>query len=84
MVVKFKHDFLGEGVRQTIAWIENKDDILPFHGVAKCHPKDNFSRRVGVKKALRRLLTNCSFNKEERKNIWQSYFEQTNQHFENL
>lgn len=50
---------------------DNTQQIVCFTGVARCSPKDNFSKRMGRKIALRRALSNT--NRVFRKSAWQAY-----------
>lgn len=40
---------------------------------AYCHPNDNFSKAVGRKYALSRLLVQLGLNREDRAKVWQAY-----------
>lgn len=53
-------------------------DDLERWGYSYCNWGDSFVKAKGRTLALRRLLENSHFSKNERRNIWESYFKQTN------
>ncbi len=55
---------------QVIIWCFPGNSV-EFHGVATCHPRDNFSKSIGRKLALADALKD--FGRGLRKNIWQEY-----------
>lgn len=42
-------------------------------GIAQCSIKDNFSRKIGRKIALKRALDDSGMSKDERKEVWTDY-----------
>lgn len=50
-------------------------------GFAICNPQDRFSKSVGRKIAVRRILEDMGmFTKEDRAEFWKQFFTQTNEH----
>lgn len=50
-------------------------------GFAICNPEDKFSKSIGRKIALRRILEEMGmFTKEDRAEFWKQYFEQSKKH----
>lgn len=50
------------------------DRVIPITtGAARCHSNDHFCREKGRKLSLARALKNANLQKEERKEIWESY-----------
>lgn len=51
---------------------DTTNDQLTYHGMAVCHPVDNFCRATGRKRALSNALLGLA-DKELRKAIWKEY-----------
>lgn len=39
----------------TEVWVTDPETSAEFYGYAKCHPKDNYSKRDGINEALKRV-----------------------------
>lgn len=46
---------------------------------ALCNPQDRFCKDIGRKISLTRLLQSMNLSKEERRNVWNAYFDRSNQ-----
>jgi hypothetical protein len=68
---------LTENRRCSVATV-SVNGVLLSQGVSICHPKDNFCRAMGRKRALAHALSNnkTNFNKETRTVIWNEYKDQ--------
>jgi len=44
-------------------------------GIALCNPVDNFKKSTGRKIALTKAINPLKLNKEQRKEVWDKYFE---------
>ena len=40
----------------------------------KCHPKDQFSRKVGRRLSLKRVMEHMNLSREDRRAMWEWYF----------
>lgn len=68
MTIKFYYD----GIGLTYAYLL-EGDALVGSALAQCHPKDQFSKRVGRKLAFTRLVDSLypgPANKETRRGLW--------------
>lgn len=49
-----------------------------FEGRSICHPSDRFNKETGRKRALADALKNSGFNYDQRKVVWEAYFNRAN------
>lgn len=61
--------------RKTEVEVYDNDNNLVTLGTAYCSPRDNFSRTVGRKLALRKALTESPMPKGERLLMWEDYIQ---------
>lgn len=53
--------------------IKTKEKYIPVKSSTYCHPKDIFSKIIGRKIAMKRILEILKFNKLERAVVWEEY-----------
>lgn len=71
----FIHDHEGRMTECFIREMSSSGRVVEvYRGHAYCHSKDNFCKSTGRKIALTRALQH-NFNRNERRQIWQQYFE---------
>lgn len=54
--------------------LKGKAISIPVYAIAVCNPTDNFEKSTGRKISLARCLKLLSLTKEDRFQIWKSYF----------
>lgn len=76
--VSFQH-FNENDSKFTECSLLREDKTLVLKGSSYCNPYDNFSRSIGRKLSLTRMLelasTLVGLNKEDRELVWDKYFE---------
>lgn len=85
-VVEFQH-FNNEKEKSTLVKmfeiVEGGKRIFIDYGLSYCRGRDNFSKGIGRRHAMKNLFKKTDIDKEDRIDVWDTYFSQHEDFFKN-